>query len=798
MSPGLAPENESSNPFPGLRPFLPGEEHLFFGRENQVDTMVDKLARSRFLAVVGTSGSGKSSLVNCGLRPALHRGLMRPSREYGYTGEEGNAWRIAQFRPGGNPLRAMARALAGNGVLFGNTGLDIPLEGMVESALRSSKVGISTVYELANPAGRPRLLVIADQFEELFRFRHMKGDPARTERQVAEDSAAFVNLLLDAYSQPDFPIYVVITMRSDFLGDCSEFTGLPEAINQGQYLVPRLTRDERRMAVAGPVGVAGGRISPVLVTQLVNDAGDNPDQLSVLQHALNRTWMRWKSEGGGVGEMSPEHYEAIGTMARALDQHADKAFNELTSDHLKDICERVFQALTETTPDGRSIRRPTTMGTLCAVAEASPQEVTEVLAVFRKPSRSFIMPPVPEPLTPDTVIDISHESLMRVWERLKNWVADEAQSVRRYRRLSETARMHAIEPAYLRDPELQNSLDWRGRTKPTKAWADRYGGYFEETMRLLDDSTAVRMSERLAAVASHERELRRAKHLRIGVAAAVVLFVGTIVFSIGWTQRMALQAARSADRHKGAEISRLLRTQTAAGKAQSEWEALDDQLEREPDPENRKVIADKKAAAALKAYQTRMQAKDLALSTLALAAGGRTLTGTDADRQGLFSKDVQLASSTGGKDLARMFGPVNWDGPFAQFADGKPSGFIHWVEWRTKSAVKVRSVSLFAFQDSDIDFDDPSYVAMAYQVNRAFEKVRVLARKGTSMPAVLVDFDPPLPYMQTLPFHLGTSLAFCFDVSPVTASEFRAEFTQAADGSGPRIVKLDASSSTCQ
>src|SRR5258708_19432817 len=100
---------ELGNPFPGLRPFRDDEEHLFFGRESQVDMMIDKLARTRFLAVVGTSGSGKSSLVNCGLRPALHRGLMAKA---------GTSWRMAQFRPGSDPLRALARELAPDAVLF--------------------------------------------------------------------------------------------------------------------------------------------------------------------------------------------------------------------------------------------------------------------------------------------------------------------------------------------------------------------------------------------------------------------------------------------------------------------------------------------------------------------------------------------------------------------------------------------------------------------------------------------------------------------------------------------------------
>jgi len=109
-----------TNPFPGLRPFHDNEEHLFFGRESQIDTMVDKLAATRFLAVVGNSGSGKSSLVNCGLKPALSRGLMASA---------GTSWRMVQFRPGGDPIKAMAHALAQPGGLFrgqDSEGLSMP------------------------------------------------------------------------------------------------------------------------------------------------------------------------------------------------------------------------------------------------------------------------------------------------------------------------------------------------------------------------------------------------------------------------------------------------------------------------------------------------------------------------------------------------------------------------------------------------------------------------------------------------------------------------------------------------
>ena len=232
-----------SNPFPGLRPFNEDEEYLFFGRENEVDTMVDKLARTRFLAVLGSSGSGKSSLVNCGLRPALHRGLM---------GAAGSAWRIAQFRPGSAPLEAMAKALAKDSVLFPGFKLQgLTLDELIESTLRLSKLGLIDIYEQARLNDGANLLVVVDQFEELFRYRALATPQKADEYGMRQETTAFVNLLLEAAKQRTCPIYVVLTMRSDFLGDCAQFPALPEAINEGHYLTRRASDQARCIVRAG-------------------------------------------------------------------------------------------------------------------------------------------------------------------------------------------------------------------------------------------------------------------------------------------------------------------------------------------------------------------------------------------------------------------------------------------------------------------------------------------------------------------------------------------------------------------
>ena len=343
-----------------------------------------------------------------------------------------------------------------------------------------------------------------------------------------------MNLLLEVKQQKTYPIFVVLTMRSDFLGDCTQFPDLAEAINAGQYLVPRLTRDERRAAIEGPVRVGGAEIAPVLLTRLVNDVGDNPDQLSILQHALNRTWARWR-EVGGEGPLDLRHYEAIGTMASALDQHAEQAYAELGGPRRQLICELLFKALTDKATDSRGVRRPTKLGDLCALTDSTEAEVIEVIGVFRDPSRSFLMPPAGDALQARTVIDISHESLMRVWRRLNSWADQEAQAAQAYRRLADAAALHATGAASLwRDPDLQLALNWRDNNHPNESWASRYHRGFASAMDFLTQSSEAREAERTERQQQRQRELeaakekaeaqaRYARRMRLGAISCCVL-----------------------------------------------------------------------------------------------------------------------------------------------------------------------------------------------------------------------------------------------------------------------------------
>lgn len=543
----MADEQSYFNPFPGLRAFEEEEDILFFGREKQVDELLTKLRTVRFLAVIGSSGSGKSSLVKSGLIPALHSGFMSGA---------GSDWRICSFRPGSNPIGNLAAALSENGILYNDLDAEqkSTFTAINEATLRRSNLGLLEVFKQSHLSSKSNLLILVDQFEELFRFSRFEKEAGEGKR----DSAAFINLLLKAVEEKTFPVYVVFTMRSDFLGDCTEFRGLPEAINKGQYLVPRMTREERREAITGPVAVGGAQISQRLLNQLLNDVGDNPDQLPILQHALMRTWEVWyKKPGSENKEIDIDDYEETGTMREALSQHAEEAYQELDTARKKQICEVVFKALTDKGSDARGIRRPQTLQSLALLANAPVDEVAEVIEVFRKKGRTFLMPPAGIPLSPASIIDISHESIMRVWNRLMAWVEEENQSAQIYLRLCEAAgRYETGKGGLWRDPELQLAWKWKEDNSPNAAWAARYNNEFDKAMVFLLHSKKQFEGEMQQKEARQKARLKRARAIAavIGCIAFVAFLVSIYAFqqkNIATHQTaVAMEKTKEANRQK--------------------------------------------------------------------------------------------------------------------------------------------------------------------------------------------------------------------------------------------------------
>jgi hypothetical protein len=467
-------------PYVGLRPFTENESLLFFGREPQVRELLAKLERrQRFTAVLGASGSGKSSLVRAGLIPALHRGALHAPA--GSDASPPCRWNVCTFQPGDAPLANLANALSEDPRWADNSEHAAALSSLA-AMLGTSPLALAELYrQKADAFEGQSLLLVVDQFEEIFRYRQRNPDEA--------DS--FVALLLRSASEA-LPIYVVITMRSDFLGNCVTFHGFPEAINSGIYLTPRLAVEQIKSVIVSPLTLAGGSIDPVLANRMLN-ALSGDDELPILQHALLCMWQRACSQGRS--EIDADDFNAIcaprqgsvgtaegGTgpsLSNAIDNHASAIHASLSAGRRR-IARQLLLSLVER-HEGRDVRRPQTLRELQQLLPGSEHDdLHAVLDAFRAESAGFVLPRAGRAIGDDDLIDISHESLFRQWQLFRDWLDEEDLDVSELREWQRRATRWEKEGGdLLDDNDRRRAERWRTRVQSRahpETWATRYEG----------------------------------------------------------------------------------------------------------------------------------------------------------------------------------------------------------------------------------------------------------------------------------------------------------------------------------
>lgn len=463
-------------PYTGLRSFTEEESLYFKGREEHIEQATEQLQRNKFLMLTGASGDGKSSLVYAGIIPNARAGFLKSK----YT-----QWSVADFRPERSPFKNLCRALARQ--------LDISNIGIVESELqhgfsalvdlyKNSRCFIdvdSIAWQQADDSQRAalkrkasNLIIIVDQFEEFFtnpeNYHH--GIPSR-------DSNLVLNVLLETARialEEDLPIYIVFTMRSDYIGQCAAFRSLPEYIGFSQFFVPRLNRSQLQQVIEEPASLSGNTISRRLTERLIHDITEGVDQLPILQHALNQIW---HAATNGKEEMDLIHYAMVGGMPvhelpdeqvdrfnewfeslppeikacyhepdlqNVLDTHTNKLYEQaavyyskktgkvISDSNAKAIIKAAFIGLTKI-DQSRAVRNRMTLKEITNILgrpEFGTHEVGAVLNIFREPGNTFIRPFITEEtetmiLKDDDILDITHESLIRNWEYLEEWAKEE-------------------------------------------------------------------------------------------------------------------------------------------------------------------------------------------------------------------------------------------------------------------------------------------------------------------------------------------------------------------------------------
>jgi WD40 repeat protein/class 3 adenylate cyclase len=382
-------------PYKGLAAFEAEDAEYFFGREELVAELTARLAGTRFLAVVGPSGSGKSSLVRAGLLPRVWDGAL-PGSE---------AWPTLVITPGAHPLNELAVRLA---VLCDDRPASLLQD--LEADPRAAELAIRRA--LSDRPSEVRLLLVVDQFEEIFAL-------CRDE----EERRQFIEALLYAVEAEDGRTIVVPTIRADFYGRCADYPQLAARMSDG-LLVGPMSEDELRAAIERPAAVVGLRLQPGLAETILDDVAGEPGALPLLSHALLETFARRRG-----AQLTLSGYAASGGVAGAIAQTADTVYGGLDREQ-QALARSIFLRLTELGEEGaQDTRRRVAPRELVRTAEEAPA----VQAVLKTLTDARLI------TTAEDTVEVAHEALIREWPTLRGWLEEDREGLRTHRHLTEAA-----------------------------------------------------------------------------------------------------------------------------------------------------------------------------------------------------------------------------------------------------------------------------------------------------------------------------------------------------------------------
>ena len=399
VSAGDEPPTPGDPPFKGLEFFDEADTRLFFGREQLTAELVASVGSSTFVAVVGASGSGKSSLVRAGVVPAIRE-------------QHDTDWTIRTFTPTAHPLEALALALTSEDAATGTS--SSPREtAMLIDDLAADRRTLHLFARRRFGSGRKnqRVLLVVDQFEELFTLS----------RDEAE-RAAFLDNLLNAAGD-DGVVSVLLTLRADFYDRLATNDRLRKAVAEEQEYIGPMSPEELRRAIEAPAEAGGWEYSPGLVDLILHDVGEEPGALPLLSHALLETWRRRR---GNV--MTLKAYAESGGVRGAIARTADRVFHTELDTAQQAIAQSIFLRLTELGEGNQDTRRRVALRELVPASDADGDAVSVVLA--RLVEARLIT-------TNADTAEVAHEALIREWPTLRDWLSHDREALRVHRHLTE-------------------------------------------------------------------------------------------------------------------------------------------------------------------------------------------------------------------------------------------------------------------------------------------------------------------------------------------------------------------------
>jgi len=483
------------NPYKGLRAFQETDTADFFGREVLVTRLVETVADQPLTTVVGSSGSGKSSVVKAGLIPAVRAGAL-----------DGD-WLVAEMFPGTFPFEELEAALL-------KVAVDRP-DGLMADLIADDR-GMLRVIKRVLPDDGTGLLLVIDQFEELFSLT-----PDEDTRRLFLDN--LVTLGSDARSR----VRTVVTLRADFFDRPLDYPEFGELVHRGLVTVAMPDQDSLAQMVSQPARQAGLDLEPGLVTEVVRDVMEQPGGLPLMQYAL--TELAERSDGR---TLTSTGYRESGGVLGALGQRAEEIFQGLQPS-AREVAERIFLRLVTVDENADDTRRRIRRTELTALG----LDRTAVDAVLQEFGSFRLLSFDHDPTTRGPTVEVAHEALIREWPRLRSWVDDQREDLLLERRLREAV----VEwDASDRDPGY---LLRGGRLEQFESWAKTAAA------QTTDDESRLIAESRGVADAEREVEHRRVRRLRrlvavVGVALVAALVAGAVALR---QQDQAESAAEEAE-----------------------------------------------------------------------------------------------------------------------------------------------------------------------------------------------------------------------------------------------------------
>jgi WD40 repeat protein len=504
-------------PYRGLEPFDEPHAGLFFGREDDTRRLGEKLSDSRFMAVLGPSGSGKSSVVKAGLIPALRANALPDSAE----------WTIRTMTPGGRPLAGLAALLAD--VAPGDS-MQRTLDGL---AADERTVDLAVELVLRHGAKSHRFVLVVDQLEEIFTL-------CRDE----DERAAFLSNLIYAATIPGGRAIVVVTLRADFYDRCAPYASVRSALALQHMLIGPLDDEGLRRAIEKPAWAVGLTLEPGLVDTIMSDVGARPGTLPLLEHVLLQIWERRRQ-----GLLTLEAYVESGGVHGALAKHADAVYERL-SEAQRDVTERVLLRLVQPGEGTEDARRRVEVEELLTAGD----EPAGVEAVLRTLADERLLTTSRDELSEARLVEITHEALLQGWPRLRRWIERDREALLAHRRLTEASRewerSGRDEALLYRGTRLaawRPSSDEGARSRPkrlteTVEWRTRR----DRSLNQLEREFLAASEER----AERERTARRRRLRLIFVGLAIALLAITSVAIVAVHQGNQAESQRDIAAHE--------------------------------------------------------------------------------------------------------------------------------------------------------------------------------------------------------------------------------------------------------